>query len=783
MHIKFRMRKFEAKQAFDYPQNNPFYQSQQLTNSQSQPHKSYNLGPQYSSLDNQYFAEPDQFSDDNALFTNPILRNQAPESQYSSYPNQRVQNDYIRREDMGYQPQNVRRTANVQYENEFYDQSDMQNAEQYLPPKSSKRSQVENPIPRNTSNTAYESQPMQERLNTLTQLRLNELNNSFSGSNSSNSVSVASTKRSKKPLVVMKIDIGGGQMDDLVVFDGDDPLTAAQAFCHRNNLNPVVAEPLQKSIKVQLMNYKKKREEREREKLQQSQSQSRCETEENMQSSIRYTHNPMSLNSSKHNTDRYVNNDSSRRTVQDNNINYGLNLLKRTASTANIEKERSTTPVPHPSHEYSQYNKRRSNSTKSLNNVAHYNHPSSGDIGDTECGDEIDTGTSEEFRNAKQAIFNRLYRDAMIKEQRQHQLKETLQMEKKQKESVEATFRPKINKSSANLAEKRREFLDNKWQEKPQPQSQIKDASKKPPRKNLELSQSSWQQQQVQVGSKSTKHSDDSYETQEKTFAMPIGATPKSTKNAAVNKEIYSRLYQDAEKKDIKQSQAREAAKKDYSFKPSINKRSDKLVRAHQQVSPPESDSNNRSYHIPKKPVQKERSLSSKRVDPDIDPKTGQKLFQPIINKHNKYYQAAKNKEDKAFVEEVVEVEENAYNNYIQQKTAPTVKKSLKEPIINSKRAGAAQSVKPQAKEDKFLRIIFNSLDADGDGIITADNVDISQLNTNVLEIISDILFSLEEQDASYDFDKFKKIAVKLGLVQKLAGVLGAELDSDAKVL
>ena len=179
---------------------------------------------------------------------------------------------------------------------------------------------------------------------------------------------------------------------------------------------------------------------------------------------------------------------------------------------------------------------------------------------------------------------------------------------------------------------------------------------------------------------------------------------------------------------------------------------------------------------------QKERSISAKKYDPDVDPKTGQKLFQPNINKQNKYYQAAKKKEDKAFVEEVVEVEEGTYDRMLQKKTATNPKKSIKEPIINAKKSGAVQSAKPQMKDDRILRIIFDSLDADRDGVISADNVDITQINANVLETISEILFMLEDQDASYDFSTFKKLAIKLGLVQKLATLLESDLGSESQV-
>ena len=122
---------------------------------------------------------------------------------------------------------------------------------------------------------------------------------------------------------------------------------------------------------------------------------------------------------------------------------------------------------------------------------------------------------------------------------------------------------------------------------------------------------------------------------------------------------------------------------------------------------------------------------------------------------------------------------QKSYNN---SQLAGNPKKSIKEPIINSKKGASALTPKPQAKEDKILRIIFDSLDADRDGTITADNVDISQLNTDVLETISEILFSLEDQDASYDFNAFKKIAIKLGLVQRLTSILESELSPETQV-
>ena len=774
------MRSFEGRQGFDYQPNNTYYQNPQFTSTQSSNFSAFDYGNQYSPLRNQYSENSNQYTESNAMYTNPVLRNQDPESYYRPETNQFSQSYYQRAEKPIFYKQNAPGGDDFQSDDQNYYPQSTNYTEQYSSPNNLNRSQASTHIPYSTSATNLQPYSGREKHNLASQTRTTEHDDSISGSNSSHNISGMSSKRPKKPLVVMKIDIGGGQVDELLVFDGDDPLTVAEEFCRRNNLDLMIAEPLEKNIKLQLANYRKKREERER---QRQLSQSRHEPESNSQPSTRSTNKPIfSRDSPKQSANLrenpiFVEKENPIFVEKD----YPTpNIFKRNASAANIEKERAKTPSRELSQSYQKRSlKARSNSTKSLHSVSYHNPPSSGDTGDSEQCDDLDTGTSEEFRNAKQAIFNRLYRDAIVKEQRQNQLKEAVQMEKKQKEMADATFRPKINKSSVQMAEKRREFLDNKWQETTQVRNQVKDDRKKTPKRKLEIAPIDWQPQQpsIQV-SQSTKYSD---ECPELTFAVPVGGGPKSAKNAT-SKEVYNRLYQDAEKKDAKQLQAREAAKKEYSFKPMINKKSEKLIRANNQANT--SANNSSRSHIPKKPQtsQKERSISAKKYDPDVDPKTGQKLFQPNINKQNKYYQAAKKKEDKAFVEEVVEVEEGTYDRMLQKKTATNPKKSIKEPIINAKKSGAVQSAKPQMKDDRILRIIFDSLDADRDGVISADNVDITQINANVLETISEILFMLEDQDASYDFSTFKKLAIKLGLVQKLATLLESDLGSESQV-
>ena len=54
------------------------------------------------------------------------------------------------------------------------------------------------------------------------------------------------------PQLVVEIDLGDGNMDNLVVHIGNDPREVARKFCEKHSLDPAIAETLAEHIQTKL---------------------------------------------------------------------------------------------------------------------------------------------------------------------------------------------------------------------------------------------------------------------------------------------------------------------------------------------------------------------------------------------------------------------------------------------------------------------------------------------------------------------------------------------------
>ena len=549
----------------------------------------------------------------------------------------------------------------------------------------------------------------------------------------------------RKPQVILNIDIGGGKVSQLALFEGDDALAVAKEFCQRNNLLPVVVDPLKRQLEIQLEIYNKLKAERNRKR-----ELSRSRQEEAMKitpefyptNSVRDIPNNARLNTQPASPPQ-------------------KNALRKETSEANLQKETIKRPVERSPPEKSKL-KERSNSVKSLKNRGSLKSPSTGDTDSY----EMKGGRHQDAQENKHEIFNRLYQDAMAKEYRQNQLKQSYLSEKQEQEINESTFHPKINQNSVHLAEKRREFLDQKWKESESRIAQRQGSSPNLSQMRLEniLQHIHCESQQV------SKRSRNKGDFERSLFNNTMDSVQRSTELSTVSSKTHSRLYEDGRKRDLKRAQAEEIARKEHSFTPEINNKSRELSRKNQQAIDSDNTVHEQLYRMSQ---WRERSSSPYRVEDEIDLKTGQRLYQPSINKQNRYYEIAERKEPKAFVEEVVEVDEDEYNKII----TPTAKKTLKASIMRQTKGANTKTSNQSAAGDKVLRAVFDSLDSDKDGFISKDAVDMSKLGAEVLEAISEIIGALEEQSAVYDFAHFKKLILKFGLLNRLAILLGMEVE------
>lgn len=57
---------------------------------------------------------------------------------------------------------------------------------------------------------------------------------------------------------------------------------------------------------------------------------------------------------------------------------------------------------------------------------------------------------------------------------------------------------------------------------------------------------------------------------------------------------------------------------------------------------------------------------------------------------------------------------------------------------------------------DLATKKIFDLLDEDGDGLISATNLDLSLIDGNILELIAEVLYQMEDEELVFNWQKFR---------------------------
>ena len=284
--------------------------------------------------------------------------------------------------------------------------------------------------------------------------------------------------------------------------------------------------------------------------------------------------------------------------------------------------------------------------------------------------------------------------------------------EEKKKESLdkdqkELTFSPTINKVSS--------MMSPRYYEKPE-EILYKKAEKS--KQKLEL----------------LKQKAEEDELKECNFMPKINHAPRLRDT---QKTIYEELYSQAEKKKEKMLQKRDNDLKQYSFAPNIELTKKKDEKSKEPVH--ERLINSKKHF--------EESLEEKRKSKitDYDENTGQKFFQPIIeskteprNKPIWEHLYSIDSEIKKEREEALSEEKRFWDaNASAQKTTVNTQKIF------------------QDFRDKQYEKIFNLLDANKDGKISATEINLEGLDSKMIEILSPIFDDIQENNREIDMNGF----------------------------
>lgn len=226
----------------------------------------------------------------------------------------------------------------------------------------------------------------------------------------------------------------------------------------------------------------------------------------------------------------------------------------------------------------------------------------------SERADDSPFDVNHQFQSAKRAIFDRLYEDGLHSKK----MKETMNYIKQRKrESQEMTghnFCQKINPSAIDItrAKTLRIETDN----------------------SSAVMTSKDKKRRVNTPGASSKPNATSFTSENDDSRSNYGYVD-------VN-DAHSRLYEDARLKNEKMKSVQADKTRFGSFKPTLCKESIKMSsRGREQAEDPIF------IRLYKNGLEKKRSLSQKKENEEVldyDEVTGQKLFQPQINKNSKYY-------------------------------------------------------------------------------------------------------------------------------------------------
>ena len=232
----------------------------------------------------------------------------------------------------------------------------------------------------------------------------------------------------------------------------------------------------------------------------------------------------------------------------------------------------------------------------------------------------------------------------------------------------------------------------------------------------------------------------------------------------------FEKLYSTHKQNQQKRSKVlEEFVEETCTFQPEINRNMKKPAKKEELVD--------RMYGVQKK-WDKNREEREK-FEKNYDLKTGQKLFQPVIKK-DKYYDKAKFKElhedeikmispknenqQKKLISEAINSKNSKISPKIEEKERKN-KQIVKKIAVSGIGRSSSQKTFSEKKttilskrEKELLKGLFRSLDSNNDDKISRNQIDFSQLDTDLLEIIAGLALDVFRSKEMIDFEEFIRI-------------------------
>ena len=234
-----------------------------------------------------------------------------------------------------------------------------------------------------------------------------------------------------------------------------------------------------------------------------------------------------------------------------------------------------------------------------------------------------------------------------------------------------------------------------------------------------------------------------------------------TSRSSASAKPRFEDLYQEATKRKERQLERFEGAvKSEFSFKPEVH--------SSKPADPDPESFLNRIVNSKKKFEEEMEKLRQELVT-DVDPVTGQKLFEPMIVKDTRFERSL----------ESGSIHEHLYSQKDHKKqTTDRLAQELDENIKAAQRSTKVTQTSERLLENfrrKAFEHLFNLLDSDQDGLVSAEKVDFAALEDKTASIMQPVLEEIINREGPMDFQEFHM------LMDQLLGRL--TLDAKAHIL
>jgi hypothetical protein len=527
---------------------------------------------------------------------------------------------------------------------------------------------------------------------------------------------VISGPNERKLKVHLTIDIGQGKSEEILIYEGDECSDVARSFCKRNSLKMEYVPIISEHIQQQLNEFERKTNKRRKKKHVSGNSEMNS-----LNPDTKLKPEAVSLTERKEKKHSEHYNDEAMRS------------RSKSKNASTLEKNSRNTmlhndvEVPH--------NFNGTSSTTKKKNI-HWKSSSS-EHSEEEEGKVL----SARYRNAdKKTQVHNEYNSKLEKSEK----KVVIKSEKKEREKT-----PDLTKRRESLRDRSNDAEFAKKTKRELAQVQAKDQ---------ELKNCTFK---PNINKKKT----------EEILSKQLNKSASST-------NIYEKLYYD----HVLSKDKRKIIEKEYlndtcpfqPFKKTPKKRNEKkLLNKSERDTENKSEWYERLYELPRK----EKDNIPKELR---DPVSGQPYFQPKISK-DPHFKKARIQEE--LEDEIKIIDPDFYEvNGIEKKISAIKDRSnlpvFKSAGINSLRAKtpvkgeekkfvfespeksyaeSEREAKEYIKEEdiKVLLVLFQLMDSDRDNKLSKTKVDFSQLDTNLLEIVADIILELFEQKPRVDFNDF----------------------------